>query len=236
VKKPRTDAGGQILWEGSRILRRTVIPSKRRVLGREDVLIPTDLRQWISPADSGEIKAVIAKLQLPEDKIKGSFDRRARAAWKYVVENIEYAPDRDAQRGLDFWQFPAETIALGAGDCEDCAFLLASLLLASGISPYCVRAVLGVVIDEHRSSVAHAWPIYKDESGQWRVLESTLGKLPADWPLADRMADAKAAPRYVPDICFNPHHVWRIGRRRIENAASYVASLERGGGRPAARR
>jgi hypothetical protein len=227
VSKRKVSGGTAIPWEGSRILRQTVMPSKRSVPGREDVPIPTDLREWISPSDSGVVKSVIAGLGLPADKGKGAFDRRAQAVWRYVVENIEYVGDAEAQRRLDFWQFPAETIALGAGDCEDCAFLLASLLLASGVSPFCVRVVFGVLKREDGDQAAHAWPVYKDEGGRWRLLESTLSELPAAWPLADRMAAPAASPRYSPDIGVNQQHVWTIGRRRIRSTAAYLASLRR---------
>ena len=211
-------------WSGSRILRQTVIPSKRRVIGSEDVLIPTDLREWITPSDSQEIKGVIASLPLPSDKSSGSFDKRARLIWQYVVRHIEYRPDEIAQRKQDFWQFPAETLALEKGDCEDCAFLLASLLLASGISPFCVRVVFGILIRKDGSSTGHTWPIYKDERGLWCVLESTLDTLPNKWPLADDLAKPNSLPQYLPDICLNQHHVWTVGHRRIQGVSVYLSA------------
>ncbi|MHC4618470.1 MAG: transglutaminase domain-containing protein [Planctomycetota bacterium] len=215
-------------WAGSRILHSTEIPSKRRVIGNEDVLIPTDLREWIAPVESQVTKNVIASLGLPHTKKRGEFDKRAWMVWKYVVENTEYRTDETAQRKPDFWQFPAETLALGKGDCEDCAFLLASLLLASGISPFCVRVVLGVLTDEDGRRGGHTWVIYKHEKGRWVVLESTLDVLPKDWPLAADLAREGSVPRYYPDICLNQQHVWTIGRqRRIRNVASYLHSTKR---------
>jgi len=215
-------------WAGSRILFHTVIPSKRRVIGNEDILIPTDLREWITPVDSQEIRQVIDNLELPHSKTSGDFDKRAMALWQYVAANITYRPDEIGQRKPDFWQFPAETLAMGKGDCEDCAFLLASLLLASGISPFCVRVVFGVVTDEKGKSSGHTWPTYKDEKGIWRILESTLDQLPRKWHRADEMAHENARPRYFPDICLNHHHVWIVGKkRRIQNVASYLKNVRR---------
>ena len=212
-------------WAGSRIIYNTEIPSKRRVIGNEDVLIPTDLREWIAPVDSQVIRKVIASLALPHTKKPGEFDKRAWAVWKYIAENIEYIADEASQRKVDFWQFPSETLALGKGDCEDCAFLLASLLLTSGISPFCVRVVLGVLTDKDDRMGGHTWVIYKHEKGRWVVLESTLDVLPKHWPLADDLAREGAVPRYYPDICLNQQHVWTIGRqRRIRNVASYLHS------------
>ncbi len=116
-----------------------------------------------------EIEEVISSLDLPADKGSGNFDKRAQLVWQYVAENVKYCPDEIAQGKQEFWQFPAETLALGKGDCEDCAFLLASLLLASGISPFCVRVVLGRLIQEHSPTSFHAWPIYKDEQAISRL-------------------------------------------------------------------
>jgi transglutaminase-like putative cysteine protease len=211
-------------WSGSRILRRTAIPSKRRVIGSEDILIPTDLREWITPPESQEVRTAIASMNLPADKGKGTFDRRARLVWKYVTEHVQYCGDAMAQRKQDFWQFPAETLALGKGDCEDCAFLLASLLVASEISSFCVRVVFGKLIQKGTSPTLHSWPIYKDEKGRWCVLESTLKKLPREWHLADDLAKPTSRPRYVPDICLNQHHVWTVGFRRIQDVAAYLRS------------
>jgi len=218
---------GQFEWAGSRILRTTVIPSKRRVIDNEDVLIPTDLREWITPAESQEIRRVVASLDMPHSKEAGDFDNRTRSVWKYVAEHITYRSDAVSQRRADFWQFPAETLALRAGDCEDCAFLLATLLLAAGISPFCVRVVFGTLTRQDGSTVGHAWPIYRAEKGSWMVLESTLDldSFPKHWQLADDLARQDATSRYYPDICLNQQHVWAIGRRcRIQNAASYLYS------------
>ena len=212
-------------WAGSRILQHTEIPSKRRVIGNEDVLIPTDLREWIAPLDSQVIKKVIASLDLPHSKKPGEFDKRAWMVWKFVAENTKYRRDETAQRKLDFWQFPPETLALGKGDCEDCAFLLASLLLASGISPFCVRVVFGSLTDRDDRRTGHSWVIYKNENGSWVVLESTLDTLPKKWPLADKLAMKGSIPRYYPDICLNQQHVWTVGgKRRIQNVSTYINS------------
>lgn len=219
-------------WAGSRITRWTAFPSRRRVIGNRDVLIKVDLREWISPPDSQEIREVIENLEkegkMPTSRKKSDFDERAGAVWKYVADNITYRHDETGQHIADFWQFPHETLALGAGDCEDCALLLATLLLASGISPFCVRVVLGSLTPEGGGKVHHAWPIYKDEKGCWRVLESTVDSVPKntkDWPLADDLARQDSLPQYYPDLCLNQHHVWTVEHhRRIRNVAAYLYS------------
>lgn len=131
-------------WSGTRILQKnTVVHAKRRIFNNVDTLVPTDLREWVTPGDREEIRLALSDMKLPSDRTPGSFDERALIVWRWVLEEIEYTEDVQEQRLLDFWQFPAETIAVKRGDCEDCAFLLASLLLGSGISGYCVRVVLG---------------------------------------------------------------------------------------------
>ena len=209
-------------WSGSTILRQTVIPSKRQVVGSPDTLIPTDLREWISHPDSNKIRTTLENLDLPSDKTLGTLDERARKVWRFVIHHVKYTQDTVAQKRPDFWQFPAETLALGSGDCEDCSFLLTTLLMASGISPYCVRVVLGRVVGLDGQSGGHAWPIYKDEEGVWRVLEATLDAFPEEWPAADDACGLDADPRYLPDLCLNRDHVWVITQRKIKTVSSYL--------------
>ena len=216
-------------WAGQKILQQnTTIPSKRRVIGHEDTLVPTDLREWVTGGDHEEIRRVVETLQLPEGKSPGSFDQRALIAWEYVVTKVKYVGDAESHRQLDFWQFPAETIALGQGDCEDSSFLLATLMLASGISSFCIRVVFGTIkLSDTEETEGHVWPIYKDETGVWRILESTYSNWPATWLEADKVARPGLRPRYKPDICLNGDHVWQVGRGEIANVAAYIAGHQR---------
>lgn len=215
-------------WAGTRILQKnTVLPAKRRVFNDFDTLVPTDLREWITPGDREEIRRALRLMELPQHKERGSFDKRAWAVWRWVINNIEYAEDSGAQKLLDYWQFPAETIAVKRGDCEDCAFLLASLLLGAGVSGYCVRVVLGIVTQEDDSEVAHAWPVYKDENGRWNILEATLekGYELKEMPSAESCTSGRTGPLvYTPALCLNHRHVWQIGQRQSASKADeYLA-------------
>ena len=58
-------------------------------------------------------------------------DGDATKLLQWVKTHIAYVPDV-----VDFWSYPAETIARLNGDCEDQAILLANLLLQAGIYPY----------------------------------------------------------------------------------------------------
>ena len=84
----------------------------------------------------------------------------------WVGDNIQYTYDSDVYGVEEYWQFPYETLNLGTGDCEDQAFLLCSLIRASGTSAENVFVALGKV------DGGHAWVILKTEGG-WRTFEPT---------------------------------------------------------------
>ena len=215
-------------WAGTRILQQnTALPDKRRVFNNLDTLVPTDLREWVTPGDREELRRALRQMTLPAERSPGTFDARAKEVWRWVTESISYAEDAPNQLLTDFWQFPAETIATGKGDCEDSAFLLASLLLASGISPYCVRVVFGTLEVAGSGPIPHAWTVYKDESGRWCTLESTLdaGMLPEELPSAE--TSSRAGHRecvYTPILCVNTEHVWEVGsRHEIRDVQGFIS-------------
>lgn len=202
-------------WEGDLIIQNTSINRKRFVLGSKNKPIKTDIREWISFEDNNITKGIIQKLAkvkgLPTGKTPGSFDMRARILWNYVASEIKYIHDSEKQKKSDFWLFPPEIATLCEGDCEDASFLLASLLISSGISPFCVRVVMGDVYDEkNRLLGGHCWPVYKNEMGEWCILESTLDHLPECMPEADILTSGRQPFRYFPKYCFNNHHLWAI--------------------------
>lgn len=202
-------------WEGDLILQNTLIEKKRYVIGSENIHIRTDIREWISFEDNIIMKEILSTLarekNLPKTKLPGDFDRRAKIIWDFVARTITYVHDNEKQNKEDFWLFPPEIYVLKKGDCEDGSFLLASLLIASGISPFCVRLVLGEVFDEQGTSLGgHCWPVYKNEMGVWCILESTLNKIPARFPEADKLSEQGQYFQYVPYYCFNSHHLWMV--------------------------
>ena len=135
---------------------------------------------------------------------------------------------------FDLWQFPSETLSLGTGDCEDKSFLCASLLLAAGIPGDRVRVTVGAICSSHvsKSIEGHAWTMYLDSRGSWRILEANIPHLPirvgrgparsihfpkrrpslGDTSLlsADQLASDVRAKQYVPLVCFNHQSVWTV--------------------------
>jgi hypothetical protein len=99
----------------------------------------------------------------------------AKALYYYVRDNIKYINDPE---GRDYLQRPQQTL-LGAGDCEDQAILLNSLMLATGIRSRIVlipgHAFIEININEAPKK-------YKEDNG-WISLDTTcsscnFGKLP----------------------------------------------------------
>lgn len=217
-------------WEGDVILHDTAIEKKRYVIGRKDP-ITADIREWISSRDNIIMKHILSGLReehgLPVTRKPGDFDKRAMVVWRFVTGSIEYVYDTKEYKKDDFWLFPPETCQIAKGDCEDKSFLLASLLIAGGISPFCVRVVLGKAYDtSNKAPGGHCWPVYKNEAGRWCVLESTLDELPSRMPEADKLTEEKQPLRYEPLYCFNGHHLWEIlpsdvGKKTTGNLAKY---------------
>jgi hypothetical protein len=223
-------------WEGGLILQDTVIEKRRYVIGSRNKPIKTDIREWISFEDNNIMKGILSDLvknkNLPTSRVPGSFDKRATIVWNYVAKNIKYIYDTKKQRKGDFWLFPPEIHTLCEGDCEDGSFLLASLLIASGVSPFCVRVVLGEVFDETGKSLGgHCWPVYKNEMGQWCILESTLDHIPSRMPEADKLTETEQSFQYAPYYCFNNYHLWEIfpEEKRDTRSKNIEAYLNRRG-------
>ncbi len=87
--------------------------------------------------------------------------------FNFVSLEIKYVRDKKLYGYEEFWAFPEETLMRKLGDCEDTSFLLASLLIASGIYDKYVRVVLG----KYRW-YGHAWVEIETREG-WYILEST---------------------------------------------------------------
>jgi len=101
-----------------------------------------DIREFVQPANP-DVLSVYSEIG-PDSWV----------LYDFVCRNIDYRRDVG-----EFWQTPSETLR-GAGDCEDSANLLTSLLLATGMPAY---TVLG-----NYQGYGHAWCEY---NGQ--VMETT---------------------------------------------------------------
>jgi transglutaminase-like putative cysteine protease len=78
------------------------------------------VREFIRPEDVSYLVADLEELPFHE-KVAGVI--------RYISDHVQVFPD---EPGEDYWQKPQETIVRGKGDCEDLAFLAASMLIAAG--------------------------------------------------------------------------------------------------------
>lgn len=229
-------------WGGRRRIEDPVLRKKRVISsfdGERPVYCPWDVRRWVLPGDDGYMREVWREIaNSHQHDFESSHSRQrdlsAKAIWHYVVEKIEYVKD---DKGFDFWQFPAETLGLEQGDCEDKSFLMASLLLAAGIPEGRVRVTVGAMYNESdggRKLIGHAWPMYRTSRGVWCILEACMkhlpvrgmgGELAAGAPRdvgiehsvflsADRLGRDGRRMQYIPLLCFDHRTVWTVEEMR----------------------
>ena len=222
-------------WEGRHLLLDTVVHHKRTIGSGKSVRpCPFDIRRWIMPPDDEMMGRTWQRLSRQYQRYLFASrghrpDAKAKVIWHYLVEQIAYVGD---DKRLDLWQFPPETLMRGMGDCEDKAFLCASLLLAAGIPAGRVRVTIGafVSLSGGRPTVSgHAWPMYRNARGIWCILEPNLPHLPIKisgngaviprrrvpvrqgvFLSADRFASDTMQKQYVPLVCFNHQNVWSV--------------------------
>lgn len=210
-------------WNGDEIIHKPVIRASRQIPNKKK-RYDIDIREFLTTIDNAVVGQtlgdVIASLR-PEEQARfrshgaGSFDFRADKLAEFVGTLKYRASANKSSRCPDAWLFPDETLAQTGGDCEDLAFVLAALLMASGISTYCVRVALGSLqislaggkVQKH----GHCWVMYQNESGAWEILEplrlSAAGMAKASNP--KRLKTAPAT-EYIPHYVFNTDHLWHV--------------------------
>ena len=233
-------------WAGDEIVYEPVIPASRILPGTRTRKYPIDIRQFLSIQGNAvireHIRRIYESLDLEDREVfnsrrRGAFDFRARKILNYIRTYLKYRP---TGRTIDDWCFPEETLALKGGDCEDLAFVIATMLEASGISTYCVRVALGLIV-EHKAKKPlvrghHAWVMYFDEGGTWQILEplvlqtSEAGKTGQVSRRKSTESTRLNDFEYIPHFVFNHEHLWRVrtpDRAAAEpNFKDYVSQRE----------
>ena len=203
-------------WGGVRIVVPPSVKVRRLLPGGASKGTPVemDLRAFVpsnaSSVVSRWIAAQVAARKARARWLSDLLETRAQPGWfdatAHLVADIVFEQIKYRLRKGGAWQLAEETLAVGAGDCEDRATLLASSLVAAGISPYNIRVALGHVAlrekGERLRRLAHAWVVYRGENGSWMPLE------PVPPPSERRHPSAELA--YEPDYVFNGDHQWMI--------------------------
>jgi len=116
--------------------------------------------------DETWMKAFAAMVVVPGDD-----DDAALVATQWVAANLTPLSDLSGWGVADHWAEPRETLYWGQGDNEDGAFLLASILVNSGIPISRVRVYIGTL-----GGVDHKWvAYYRSSDSNWVFLDWTNG-------------------------------------------------------------
>lgn len=231
---------GRWNWDGDAVVYDTTVPSQRPVVGgRRHYRI--DVREFLVTEKNAVLRATLrdkvrayanecipSGADLFEARTPGAFDFRAKVIEGWVAREVRYL----MKRGRDPWQFPEETLTAGSGDCEDLAFLIASLLRGAGVSGYHVRVALGEV-RAGSERYDHAWVVYKNESGQWCLIDPLQRTVRPRDPLRRRGRGAPSARRpvpgpvrYVPSFLFNDDHLWVVVRKGNPGSVARIAARD----------
>jgi hypothetical protein len=171
--------------------------------------IECDVSNFVTP-DDNMVKDVIKELGI---KIgSDDHDTKAELIQKWVVDNMRYVYDETQHGFTEFWQFTYETLQLGAGDCEDGAVLMASLLIAAGVPRWRVRVAGGLVKTGQPTAPTggHGWCCYLRQSDQkWIVLDWCY--LPDMAPIAEKMV-FKDNKNYI-ETWFSWNDKWTWGKQ-----------------------
>ncbi len=216
-------------WSGDEIIHKPVVPACRPI-PRTGKRYPIDIREFLTTANNAVVSNTLGGLvkALPQSEqamfrshSRGSFDFRTDRIVQFLG-TLRYLKSHNKTRYCpDAWLFPDETLAQKGGDCEDLAFLLAALLMAAGVSNYCIRVALGSLVIHppfgQTRRQAHCWVMYQNESGVWEILEPTALVQHKAAGSKGRAANAAMYPtEYVPHYVFNSDHLWLIRSAHVD--------------------
>lgn len=214
ITAPRTLHEQRVDWSGVLVVNPPSTIVRRLLPGRGTAARPVemDIRGFVpsrpSSVVSDWIRERLSDAAGENAWLAPALARRRERTWydlvAHTVADVVFREIPYRARHGDAWQLPEETLALGVGDCEDRATLLASSLIAAGISPYNVRVALGTITVKRPGRAGqkrhpHAWVVYRSEHGSWSALEPVPkggGK------------QAAASFLYSPEYVFNGDHQW----------------------------
>jgi Transglutaminase-like superfamily len=239
-------------WDGDVIIQRPIVPSSRSVVGtRFGKQYDIDVREFLVTEHNALIRKTLREeirdylktlpgydLDLFQSRTENSFDYRAFVISSFVSERIAYK----SRKWRDPWQFPDETLFIKSGDCEDRAFLIASLMIGAGISPYNIRVVLGkvrITKNNKPKEFDHMWVMYKTEAGQWILIEPLKTLNPVKRSLKKFalrqhndlkkliIQKSQVVAEYLPSFLFNDSHLWAVTDYRQQRSFDDLLSLRK---------
>jgi hypothetical protein len=221
-------------WEGDEIVHRPIIPASRTIPHTKK-RYPIDIREFLTTTDNAVVGEKLGNLiNSLSQSDQACFRSRSRGSFDFRAETILHSFSKlrylrkanEVGRCPDAWLYPDETLAQGGGDCEDLAFLLAALLLAAGISRYCVRVALGSLhirlANGKLQTHDHCWVMYQNESAVWEILEpmTAVGSRSAK-PGIKAVQSQVRSLEYVPHYVFNADHLWRVHSRDFDRDVDF---------------
>jgi len=172
--------------------------------------IQIDVRNMVTVPD-----AILLQVIQDNDLKADSNDETMLRVQKWVVKNLKYVSDESNEGVPEFWQFPFETLAIGIGDCEDGALLIASLAINAGIPSFRVRVNAGIVKEAPTAPEGgHGYCTYLRESDNihvvidWCYLEDSTIAVKDKVPL-------KSNP-YYKEVWFSFNHLMSWGSDSYE--------------------
>lgn len=125
----------------------------RRVLDADTMAADPRMQPWVAWAEA----------------LRGyPVSQRLNAINLRVNQRVRYASER-----VDNWQTPLETVARGAGDCEDFAILKYYLALHAGVTHDDLSLVIGRIIS---TGELHAVMVARSERA-WRLLDNRINNV-----------------------------------------------------------
>lgn len=128
---------------------------------------------------------------------KASFAKRLTTVNALVNTQIRYIQDRQNYKRTDYWAPASQTVALGAGDCEDFAILKYKLLVKAGIPESSLSLV---ILKDTAKRVYHAVVAVHTNRGNY-ILDNLRQKVYRD----------REAPQYLPLFSFSENKSWIHG-------------------------
>jgi predicted transglutaminase-like cysteine proteinase len=156
-------------------------------------------------------------------KANDSNDVKMGKIARWVQNHIRYMEDDKNYGAEEFWAPPVFTLAKGAGDCEDGAFLIISLALNSGVPMNRLRMYGGEVqVGKGAAGGGHGWVGYLRESdNEW---------IPVDYsyypnPNISTIKPLSEDERYIDDYFFITlmEFVETPGTNRVRDPEGYNA-------------